>query len=196
MKTSVRTTAIAAAVAATLTVATAAAAATQTVTFGYHSVRSDIPSGARTFTVTSPDIANGKPMPAAAYADGFGCTGGNQAPRLRWSGAPSGTKSYAVTMYDPDAPTGSGFWHWLNWDIAGTSLPAADAVAGANDAGAAGYQGPCPPAGDHVHRYQVTVLALDTPSLDLPASTPPAYASFAMSGHILAYARITATAKR
>jgi Raf kinase inhibitor-like YbhB/YbcL family protein len=101
-------------------------------------------------------------------------------------------------MFDPDAPTGSGFWHWVTWDIpaTGRTLPSETAVDGTNDAGAAGYLGPCPPEGDRAHRYQVTVLALDTASLGLPASTPPAYASFALGGHILGYARITATAKR
>ncbi len=194
MNSTARTITVSATAAIALTGATAAVA--QSTTFVYHKVRQGIPAGTKTFRVTSPDLADGKPFPAAGYSSGFGCTGANQPPRLHWSGAPAGTKSYAVTMFDPDAPTGSGFWHWVNWDVQGADMPASGAVQGADDAGETGYLGPCPPAGDRTHRYQVTVLALDTASLGLPAGTPPAYASFAMSGHVLAYARITATAKR
>jgi Raf kinase inhibitor-like YbhB/YbcL family protein len=152
----------------------AAAARDVTNQFGFTAVRSGIPEGAS------------------------GCHGGNQAPRLRWSGAPAATQSFAVTMFDPDAPTGSGFWHWLTWDIpAGvTSLDGAlpaGVVSGTNDAGLTGYLGPCPPPGDRTHRYRLTVFALDVPSLGLPATTRGAVVAFSMRLHILAFGRLVAT---
>lgn len=169
--------------------------------FGYTAVRKGVPDGAARFTVTSPDVRDGGTFPARAWADSFGCSGGNQPVRLSFSGAPAGTRSYAVTMFDKDAPTGSGFWHWLTWDIpAGTTAlgtePPAGSVSGTDDAGMTGYLGPCPPSGDIVHRYEITVYALDTPSLDLPATAPAAVTAVTLSGHIIGYARITATAHR
>jgi Raf kinase inhibitor-like YbhB/YbcL family protein len=167
--------------------------------FGYQQVRSGIPRGAGRFTVRSPDL--GDRFPAGDLANAFGCAGTNKQPSLTWSNVPAGTRSLAVTMFDVDAPTGSGFWHWVAWDLPatshslGTTLPAA-AVSGTNDAGQLGYAGPCPVAGDIAHRYQITVYALDVPSLELPAGTPPAVTTFTMSSHILAYGRMTATAKR
>jgi len=169
--------------------------------FGYHSVRRGVPDRAPRFPVASPDVRDGGAFPAAMFADAFGCAGGNARPRLRWARTPAGTRSLAVTMFDPDAPTGSGFWHWVTWDLpAGTtSLDAtgpAGSVEGTGDAGAPGYLGPCPPAGDVAHHYEITVYALDTASLALPASTPPAVAAFTMSGHVIGYARLTVTARR
>ncbi|GAA4609130.1 Raf kinase inhibitor-like YbhB/YbcL family protein [Actinoplanes octamycinicus] len=167
--------------------------------FGYHQVRDGIPQSAGHFRVSSPDVRTR--FPADDLANGFGCTGSNEQPRLTWSGAPAGTRSLAVTMYDPDAPTGSGFWHWLAWDLPATSrsldraVPAG-AVAGTNDAGQLGYVGPCPPVGDVAHHYEITVYALDVPTLGLPAATPPAATMFTMREHILAYGRMTVTAKR
>jgi Raf kinase inhibitor-like YbhB/YbcL family protein len=169
--------------------------------YGYTAVRSAVPADAGHFSVTSPDVRDGGTFPAAFYADAFGCTAANRQVRLAWSGAPRGTQSYAVTMFDPDAPSGAGFWHWLTWDIpAGTrtlgGTPPPGAVAGTDDAGATGYLGPCPPAGDIPHRYVITVYALDVPSLDLPAATPATVTTFTMSSHITATARLTATAAR
>jgi Raf kinase inhibitor-like YbhB/YbcL family protein len=168
---------------------------------GYRTVRSVVPASAARFHLSSPDVRNGSAFPAAAYANTFGCSGGNAQPRLVWSGAPAGTKSYAMTMYDPDAPTGSGFWHWLVWDIpAGqtgltTTLPVS-AVSGTNDSGGTGYMGPCPPVGDIVHHYEITVYALDTTSLGLPNAATPAVVGFTLGSHILGYGRILATARR
>ncbi|WP_019928672.1 YbhB/YbcL family Raf kinase inhibitor-like protein [Nocardia sp. BMG111209] len=164
-------------------------------------VRSAIPSGAATFRIDSPDVRDGQSFPADEYAGSFGCTGAGHAPRLQWSGAPASTRSFAVTMFDPDAPTGGGFRHWLAWDIPGTAGSSPDSVAtaavsGTNDAGATGYQGPCPPAGDPAHKYRITVLALDVPTLGLPATTPPALAAFSMYGHIVGAAHLTVTAQR
>ncbi|RKE21919.1 YbhB/YbcL family Raf kinase inhibitor-like protein [Streptomyces sp. TLI_171] len=168
--------------------------------FGRVSVRSGIPSGLPRFVVSSPDLVNGR-FPQAHWANAFGCDGGNQPLRLAWHGAPAGTRSFAVTMFDPDAPTGSGFWHWLTWDLPATATGLADtpppgAVTGADDAGAQGYLGPCPPVGDRPHHYRITVYALDTPSLALPAATPPAVTAFSMGGHILGVAQTTAVAAR
>ncbi|MEU7692463.1 YbhB/YbcL family Raf kinase inhibitor-like protein [Microbispora hainanensis] len=175
---------------------TASAAPTGTPVFGYHKVRAGVPAHVARFHVESPDLAAGT-FPAKAFSDGFGCTGKNVAPRLRWSGAPAGTKSFAVTMFDRDAPTGSGFWHWAVRGIpaSATSIPKGVA-AGANDTGERGYLGPCPPAGDRPHRYEVTVLALDVADAGVPRNATPALASFALSSHVIGYARITVTAKR
>ncbi|KDN82431.1 YbhB/YbcL family Raf kinase inhibitor-like protein [Kitasatospora cheerisanensis] len=168
--------------------------------FGRTSVRSGIPVDAKRFTVTSPDLVNGR-FPQTNWANAFGCDGGNRPLRLEWRGAPAGTRSFVVTMFDPDAPTGSGFWHWLSWDLPATATALGDtpppgAVSGTDDAGLRGYLGPCPPAGDRPHRYRITVYALDTASLALPAETPPAVTAFTMSGHVLAFAQTTAVAAR
>ncbi|MGV9267562.1 YbhB/YbcL family Raf kinase inhibitor-like protein [Kitasatospora sp. NPDC003701] len=207
MKRSTRTvTALAATTAATLAVAGAASATAYSAThpnrFGHTEVRAGIPSHTPRFVVSSPEWKGGK-VPAAGYANVFGCSGANHAPTVRWSGAPASTRSYAVSLFDPDAPTGSGFWHLMTWDIpASTTTLAgatpAGAVSGPNDAGATGYLGPCPPAGDGVHHYVLRVVALDVPSLGLPATSTPAVASFsmAMSGHIVGTAELTATARR
>jgi Raf kinase inhibitor-like YbhB/YbcL family protein len=124
-----------------------------------------------------------------------GCGGKNQSPQLSWSGAPTGTKSFAITCFDPDAPTGSGYWHWLAFDVA-ASVTNLDAGAGTdrspgggtgrNDFGASSYCGPCPPKGDQPHRYIFTVYALDVDSLGADSSTSGATVMFMMRGHILA----------
>lgn len=123
-----------------------------------------------TFTLISPDVADGQPVPMAQVHEKAG--GGNLSPALVWSGAPEGTKAFAVTCYDPDAPTGSGWWHWTVVDLPGdsTGLPGgvtadgqglpAGAVQGRTDFGSAGYGGPAPPPGDTPHRYIFTVHAL------------------------------------
>lgn len=176
----------------------AAAARNVTDQFGFTAVRSGIPEDASHIDLTSPDLKKNGPFPQSEVANIFGCHGGNQAPRLRWSGAPAGTRSFAVTMFDPDAPTGSGFWHWLTWDIpAGVrsldgALPAGT-VSGTNDAGLAGFLGPCPPPGDGTHHYKLSVLALDVPSLGLPSTTRGAVLAFSMRLHILAFGRLVVT---
>ncbi|GAB0105271.1 hypothetical protein JMUB6875_42490 [Nocardia sp. JMUB6875] len=160
-------------------------------------VRPVVPTNAAQFTVTTPDATDA--FPADFYAGSFGCTAANHAPHLSWSGAPAAAKSFAVTMFDPDAPTGAGFWHWMNWDIPATATTfTADAagVAGTNDAGIPGYLGPCPPTGDKPHHYRISVLALDTPSLGLPATTTPTVASFSMGAHIVGVAQLDLTAQR
>ena len=154
------------------------------------------------FSVTSTTIADGAALPPEHRS------GKNVSPQLSWSGAPAGTKSYAVTVYDPDAPTGSGFWHWAVADIPATctDLPegagddtGSDLPRGAfqlpNDARLARFIGAAPPAGHGPHRYFVVVHALDVESIDVPADATPALLGFAMSSHILGRAVLRATAE-
>jgi Raf kinase inhibitor-like YbhB/YbcL family protein len=121
---------------------------------------------------------------------GFGCAGGNRSRHLKWSGAPAGARSFAVTCFDPDAPTGSGFWHWLVVNIPPnvTELPPgagsadgklpAGALQTRTDFGKPGYGGPCPPEGDHPHRYLFTVFAVAKEKLDVAANTSAAVIGF------------------
>ena len=134
---------------------------------------------------------------------GFGCSGGNQSPHLAWSGAPEATKSFALTCFDPDAPTGSGFWHWVVVNIpAGvTELPLdagnpkspklpAGALQVRTDYGAPGYGGPCPPQGDHPHRYLFTIFAVGVDSLPVTADTSAAVVGFQLHFNTLAKAEL------
>jgi len=129
--------------------------------------------------------------------DGFGCTGKNISPDLSWKDAPKGTRSFGITVYDPDAPTGSGWWHWVVFDIpksatginAGASasgkLPKG-AVESMTDYGQSGFGGACPPRGDKPHRYIVTVYALDTVKLGPDARANPALIGYMLNAHALA----------
>ena len=148
-----------------------------------------------TFTLSSNDITDGGVLPDAQVQ-----AKGNVSPHLKWSGAPEGTKSYAVTCYDPDAPTGSGFWHWTVANIPAevTELPAggpmpAGAVEGRTDFGETGYGGAAPPPGHGPHRYIFTVFALDTERLDVTPDNSGAVFGFNLHFHTLAKASITAT---
>lgn len=158
------------------------------------------------FTLTSPDITDGASIAAHFEFNGFGCTGRNESPALHWSHAPIGTQSFAVTVYDPDAPTGSGWWHWFAIDLPGgcTHLPpnagaegGAYLVAGArqirNDYGVHAWGGVCPPVGDPPHRYIFTVHALSVARLDIPDHASAALAGFMVNAHTLAKASFTAT---
>ena len=157
------------------------------------------------FRLTSPDVHQGQRIATAQVFKGMGCTGSNVSPALSWSGAPAGTKSYALTVYDPDAPTGSGWWHWVVYNIPGnvTSLPSgagdasknllpSGATQGNTDFGTPGYGGPCPPAGDKPHHYIFTIYALNTDKLDIPANATAAYVGFNIHGHRLGKATLTA----
>jgi Raf kinase inhibitor-like YbhB/YbcL family protein len=156
--------------------------------------------------LTSTTIKAGGTVPDEQVFKGFGCTGGNVSPELSWSGAPTATKSFALTVYDPDAPTGSGFWHWVVVDIppTATTLPKGAGKPGApglpagalmtrTDWGAPGYGGPCPPKGDKPHRYQFTLFAVDLPKLDVTADSSAAVVGFNLHYHTLAKASFTAT---
>ena len=151
-----------------------------------------------TFTLTSNDMTDGGRLPDAQVQ-----ARGNTSPHLRWSGAPAGTRSYAVTCYDPDAPTGSGFWHWtvanipadvteLLEDASSGGLPRGT-VEGRTDFGAPGYGGAAPPPGHGPHRYIFTVFAVDVPHLDVTPENSGAVFGFNLHFHTLAKASLTAT---
>ena len=157
------------------------------------------------FTLTSPDIKPNSTIDKKFEFNGFGCAGENKSPALKWSGAPKDAKSFAVTVYDPDAPTGSGWWHWsvVNIPADVTELPPdAGAVGGANlpkgatavrsDFGAAGWGGVCPPQGDKPHRYIFTVYALKTDKLDLPPDAAGALAGFMINANQIGKASFSA----
>jgi Raf kinase inhibitor-like YbhB/YbcL family protein len=157
---------------------------------------------AGSLTLSSTDIANGKFMAKAQEFQGFGCSGGNQSPQLSWSGAPAGTAAFAIMVHDPDAPTGSGWWHWqlVNIPKDVTSL-AAGAVAPAgsqqmnNDYGIKGFGGACPPPKHGVHRYQFTVHALSQ-KLELPENASGALTGYMVKAHSLASSTIEALYQR
>ncbi|WP_341718137.1 YbhB/YbcL family Raf kinase inhibitor-like protein [Micromonospora sp. FIMYZ51] len=147
------------------------------------------------FTVTSDDVRNGEPMDAAHAHPSTG--GDNVSPQLAWSDFPAETKSFVVTCFDPDAPTGSGFWHWVlvNLPAEVTELPrgaSGDDLHGAftvrNDYGEQGYGGAAPPPGDRPHRYVFAVHALDVERLDVTPDATPAYVGFNLAFHTLARA--------
>ena len=156
------------------------------------------------FTVSSPTFSNGATLAAPQVFNSFGCTGGNVSPALSWSGAPAGTKSFAVTVYDPDAPTGSGWWHWVLFNLPADSkgLPAgagdtgknllpASAVQSRTDFGKPGYGGPCPPVGDKPHRYIFTVFALKADKLPLDADSGAAMVGYYLNQQKLGTASMT-----
>jgi Raf kinase inhibitor-like YbhB/YbcL family protein len=158
----------------------------------------DLLPPAPSFSVRSDDVQDGASQ-AAAYAHPS-AGGDNTSPHLSWSGFPAETKSFAVTCYDPDAPTGSGFWHWVvfNLPVETTELATGaspdglpdGAVEVRNDFGEFGYGGAAPPAGDIPHRYVYTVFAVDTDTLDIAKEASPAYVGFNLTFHTLARAAI------
>ena len=155
------------------------------------------------FVLTSADVQDRQPMQPAQY--GSDASGGNVSPQLSWSEAPAGTKSFAVTMYDPDAPTGSGFWHWavMNLPATVTSLPpGAGSEGGTLPAGAVmlpneyrqhAYTGPAVPQGNGVHRYFLVVHAVDVPKLEIDPGSTPAILGFTLHFHTLGRAILVGT---
>jgi Raf kinase inhibitor-like YbhB/YbcL family protein len=157
------------------------------------------PKSGTPLTVASETFSEGAAMPRETALGG--CGGENRSPQLAWSGAPPETRSYAITCFDPDAPTGAGYWHWVLWNVPasvtrlalGESRPKGSTT-GRNDYGASEYGGPCPPKGDGAHRYVFTVYALDVASLDgVDEGLTGASLLFTMRGHVLAQGSITGT---
>jgi len=152
------------------------------------------------FTLYSTDLS-GQLTKTQEFA-GFGCTGKNISPELHWTNAPEGTKSFAITVYDPDAPTGSGWWHWVVFNLPAStiSLPAdfgnlskkqsLKATQGMTDYGKAGFGGACPPVGDRPHRYFFTVHALNVDHLDLNDQASPALVGYMINAHSIAKATL------
>ncbi len=163
---------------------------------------------ADSMSLQSDDISHGSFMGKAQEFQGFGCSGGNESPQLSWSGAPEGTKAFAVFAYDPDAPTGSGWWHWqlINIPADVNELPAGAGGSDSkgipegsrqmtNDYGIAGFGGACPPDGDGAHRYQFTVYALSQ-ALELPENASAALTGYMVNAYSLGSATIEALYKR
>lgn len=164
-----------------------------------------LPVGAAAFDLNSSDIQAGKPIQEKNIYNGFGCKGSNISPALAWHNAPAGTKSFALMVHDPDAPTGgAGFWHWVVVDIpaSATSLSAGAGTAdgkglpqGAKqiktDFGAPGYGGPCPPVGDKPHRYNFILYALKTEKLELPANATASLGGFMINMNAIGKAMLT-----
>lgn len=165
---------------------------------------------AQTFTLKSEDL--GGQATVNEVFNGFGCTGKNISPQLSWVNAPKDTKSFAVTMYDPDAPTGSGWWHWVVFDIpanvtylqsgagsatSGKKTMPTGARQSITDYGTVGYGGPCPPEGHGFHQYIITVYALKTEKLaDLSVSTPPAMVGYYLNANAIEKASLVFYHKR
>ncbi|WP_018633069.1 YbhB/YbcL family Raf kinase inhibitor-like protein [Neomegalonema perideroedes] len=161
------------------------------------------------FTLEVGGLAEGARVPEEMVFDGFGCSGGNVSPEVSWSGAPEGTKSFALVMYDPDAPTISGFWHWAVLDIPasatgleqGAGGPESGALPegarqGYTDFGPFAYGGPCPPVGHGLHRYQFTLYALSVGKLPDLAGATGGLTGAMVEGHSLGSVRRTLTYSR
>ena len=164
-----------------------------------------VSSPVHAFEASSPDISDGTIADEFVFA-GFGCSGGNKSPAVAWKDAPEGTKSFAVMVHDPDAPTGgAGWWHWVMYNIPadvsslakgagseGGSLPSG-AIQVATDFGKPGWGGPCPPEGDKPHRYNFTVYALGVEKLELPEGATASLAGFMVNANTLGKATFTGT---
>ena len=162
--------------------------------------------GGDKFTLSSPAVKPNSTLGPDQVFNGFGCTGNNISPALKWTPGPDGTKSYALTVYDPDAPTGSGWWHWVVYNIpanvtelaagagaAGGKLLPAGAAQGRTDFGTAAFGGACPPKGDKPHRYIFTIYALKSEKIDVPADASPALVGFTIHANQVGSAAFTAT---
>lgn len=155
------------------------------------------------FTVSSSSFKNGEKLPSNSESKDFGCNGSNKAPNLSWKNAPSNTQSFAVTVYDPDALNGTGFWHYVAYDIPKkeTSLSNLNKVPGSgviakNDNDKSEFTGPCPPVGSGVHHYNFTVYAIDTKKLDVPGSASTAKVVNIINQHTIDSAKITGIYER
>ncbi len=156
------------------------------------------------FTLQSNDLKGQLTM--EQEFNGFGCTGKNISPELSWSNAPEGTKSFALTVYDPDAPTGSGWWHWIivnipadvdhiSQGVTAATLPKG-AIETMTDYGNAGFGGACPPKGDKPHEYRFTIHALDVEKLDVNAQSDSALVGFMINQHTIQKATVVSYYQR
>jgi Raf kinase inhibitor-like YbhB/YbcL family protein len=163
-------------------------------------------AGANDFILDSPSISRNGVLSTDHVFNGFGCKGKNVSPALQWNGAPQETQSYAITVFDPDAPSGSGWWHWQVFDIptsthslpegvgelGHTKLPEG-AREGRSDYGPNRFGGACPPAGDPPHRYVFTIYALKVRKLDVPDDATAAMVGFNINANKIAEASFSAT---
>lgn len=161
---------------------------------------------AKSMTLSSKDIKEGSTLSLKHVFNGFGCSGENLSPHLQWKNAPAGTQSFAVTVYDPDAPTGSGWWHWTLFNLANNTqeLPQGltlknmpkGATQGRTDFARSEFGGACPPVGDKPHRYIFTVYALKTTKIDLDQNAPGAMVGYFIHQNTIEKASLTATYSR
>ncbi|WP_183558075.1 YbhB/YbcL family Raf kinase inhibitor-like protein [Mucilaginibacter sp. SP1R1] len=162
---------------------------------------------AQTFTLKSADL--GGQFTNEFISGTFGCSGANKSPQLEWQNAPAGTQSFAVTIYDPQAPTGSGWWHWVIFDIPASThelkqgagdpsakLAPAGSIQGLTDFGVPGYGGPCPPQNDTAHGYVITVYALKSAKLGTDNKASAALTGFMLNQNIIAKASLIVYYKR
>jgi len=156
---------------------------------------------AAAFTLTSAAFKNNAAIPEKYSFNAMGCTGENVSPPLEWKNAPAGTKSFALMAHDPDAPTGSGWWHWVVYNIPAdaTSLPEGATAAtlpkgaaqGNTDFGKPGWGGPCPPPGSGKHHYNFTLFALKVDKIEVPPGASPAMIGFNAKANAIASAKLT-----
>jgi Raf kinase inhibitor-like YbhB/YbcL family protein len=164
---------------------------------------------AGSLTLSSTDISEGEFMTKKHEYIGFGCSGDDLSPHLKWANAPEGTKSFAITAYDPDAPTGSGWWHWQVVNIAKnvTEIPTGagsikqnlslkGSMQIANDYGSKGFGGACPPSGHGVHHYRYTIHALSVEKLDLPENASGALTGYMINANTIESSTIESLYKR
>ena len=151
------------------------------------------------FEISSSSVSDGK-WDKKYYADKIaGCDGGNVSPALAWKDPPAGTKSFGLTLYDPDAPTGSGWWHWQAWNIPATTMSFEEGkvpdgiTQGKGDVGRTGYLGPCPPPGSGVHHYTFTIFALKVDKLDVDPNASGAFIGYNLNGNALGKAAVVYT---
>jgi Raf kinase inhibitor-like YbhB/YbcL family protein len=158
-------------------------------------------------TSSDPTVKTGRPLTSAQEYKGFGCKGDNLSPALEWKDPPAGTRSFAITVFDPDAPTGSGWWHWVVYDIpltssglpggiAGKSILPGGAKQGRNDYGEHNFGGACPPVGDRPHHYVFMIHALKVDKLDVPDEASAALIGFMLNANRLGLAKLTPTYSR
>ena len=155
------------------------------------------------FSLDSPGQKNNATMADKQVFNGMGCAGENISPALEWKNAPEGTKSFVLSVYDPDAPTGSGWWHWVAYNIPADTMSLPEgagsgkggfpdaATQGKTDFGTTGYGGACPPAGDKAHKYIFTLTALKVDKLDVPEGATAAYVGFATNANKIASTTFT-----